>query len=62
MTTHDLTMIAARAITSVRTVQRVYEGRGSEYSRRRVVEAAQAVGLPLPPDPPPSPAPSRAPA
>jgi DNA-binding LacI/PurR family transcriptional regulator len=51
MTTHDLTRIAAEAITSVRTAQRVYEGLGSDYSRRRVTEAAQRLGLEPPPPP-----------
>jgi hypothetical protein len=50
-TSHDLTRIAVRAIVSVRTVQRVYQGLGSAYSRRRVREAAIALELPAPPEP-----------
>jgi hypothetical protein len=51
MTAHDQTRIAAEAIVSVRTVDRVYRGLGSDYSRTRVVEAAKLLELPLPPDP-----------
>lgn len=48
---HDLARIAVHAIVSYRTVQRVYRSGGSEYSRRRVIEAAMALRLPLPPEP-----------
>lgn len=51
VSTHDQIRIAAEAIVHPRTVQRVYEGRGSEYSRRRVIEAAKALGLEPPPEP-----------
>jgi hypothetical protein len=47
----DRIMIAADIKAHPRTVARVYEGHGNEYSRRRVTEAAQRRGLPLPPDP-----------
>ena len=50
-TMHDLTRVAATAIVSLKTVRRVYQGRGNEYSRRRVTEAAKALGLPVPPEP-----------
>lgn len=48
---HDRVRIAAQAIVHPRTVARVYAGRGSPYSCRRVAEGARALGLPLPPEP-----------
>ena len=48
---HDEVRIAAHAIVCQRTVRRVYAGRGNEYPRRRVAEAAQQLGLPPPSDP-----------
>jgi hypothetical protein len=48
---HDRVRIAAHIVANPRTVARVYQGRGSSYSRRRVLEAAHALGLPLPPAP-----------
>lgn len=46
---HDQIRIAAHAVICQRTVRRVYAGQGSEYSKRRVTEAAVALGLPPPP-------------
>ncbi|HEX4336291.1 MAG TPA: hypothetical protein VH062_10285 [Polyangiaceae bacterium] len=46
----DRIRIAAQIIADPRTVLRVYQGRGSEQSRLRVMEAAKALGLPPPPD------------
>jgi hypothetical protein len=40
--------IAARAILAPKTVDRVYDGRGSEYSFERVSAAAQELNLPQP--------------
>jgi hypothetical protein len=48
---YDRVRIAAKIVAHPRTVQRVYDGAGSEYSRRRVSEAAKEMGLPLPLDP-----------
>lgn len=48
---HDRTRIAVHIVANPRTVQRVYQGKGSEYSRLRVAEAARALGLPEPPTP-----------
>ena len=45
----DRTRIAAHAICSSRTVDRVYAGGGSDYSRARVERAAVELGLPSPP-------------
>lgn len=47
----DRLRIAVQGIVSEMTVRRAYLGRVSPYSRRRVVAAAQALGLPLPPEP-----------
>lgn len=58
LTSHDRVRIAATAIVCERTVSRVYAGGGTAYSRQRVANAAQALGLP----PPPVPAPSTPPA
>jgi hypothetical protein len=62
---HDRVRIAARIVAHPRTVYRVYRGQGSEYSRRRVQEAARELGLPEPPtssasSPPASPTKSKA--
>jgi hypothetical protein len=56
----DRIKLAALITAHPRTVARVYAGRGSDFSRARVVEGAKALGLPLPPDPssPSSPEPS----
>lgn len=56
LSSHDRVRIAAQAIVHPRTVARVYEGEGTDYSRARVCAAAEALGLP----PPPAPAPDRA--
>lgn len=48
-TMHDRTRIAARAVLTERTVRRVYQGLGNHYSRVRVTQAAQELGLPDPP-------------
>lgn len=48
---HDRVRIAAQIVAHPRTVQRVYQGRGTDYTRRRVSEAAETLGLPLPPPP-----------
>lgn len=45
----DRVRIAAHITANPRTVLRVYQGGGSDYSRRRVAEAAEALGLPEPP-------------
>lgn len=45
---YDRVRIAARIVAHPRTVHRVYLGSGSEYSRRRVAEAARELGLPEP--------------
>jgi len=45
----DRVRIAAQIVAHPRTVARVYEGKGSEYSRQRVTEGAKALGLPPPP-------------
>jgi hypothetical protein len=47
---HDRVRIAALIVANPRTVLRVYQGAGSDYSYRRVTEAAKALGLPLPPE------------
>lgn len=47
----DRVRIAAQIVAHPRTVARVYEGKGSEYSRQRVTEGARTLGLPLPPGP-----------
>lgn len=47
---HDEVRIAASAIVCQRTVKRVYAGGGTQYSRTRVAEAAEELGLPPPPD------------
>jgi len=44
----DRVRIAAHITANPRTVLRVYQGGGSEYSRRRVAEAARELGLPEP--------------
>lgn len=46
---HDQIRIAAHAIICQRTVLRVYQGAGNEYSRRRVTEAARQLGIQPPP-------------
>lgn len=43
--------IAARVGRSHRTVERVYQGKGSGFSRAAVIEAATELGYPLPPEP-----------
>lgn len=48
---HDQARIAVQAIVCQRTVLRVYQGRGSTYSRRRVAEAAKVLGIAAPPGP-----------
>lgn len=48
---YDRVRIAARIVAHPRTVQRVYAGAGSDYSRRRVTEAARELGLPEPSNP-----------
>lgn len=60
LTAHERVRIAAQAIISPRTVARVYDGAGGEYSRARVRSAAKALGLPLPPEPTAAPASSSA--
>ena len=63
---YDRVRIAASIVANPRTVHRVYQGGGSDYSRQRVAAAAQALGLPLPPErssprsPEPSPTSSKA--
>lgn len=47
---YDRLRIAACIAAHPRTVHRVYQGHGSEYSYRRVVAGAKAVGLPPPPE------------
>ena len=47
---HDRVRIAAKIVANPRTVLRVYQGGGNEYSRRRVAEAARELGLPPPPE------------
>lgn len=51
ISSHDEVRIAARAIVCQRTVSRVYQGKGTAYSRQRVTEAARALGLPEPSTP-----------
>jgi hypothetical protein len=51
---YDRIRISAAIIAHPRTVYRVYLGQGSDYSRRRVAEAARRLALPLPPEPSPS--------
>lgn len=48
-TMHDRTRIAAKAVLTERTVRRVYQGLGNHYSRLRVAQTAQELGLPEPP-------------
>lgn len=45
---YDRLRIAAHIVANPRTVARVYQGKGSEYSRLRVTEGAKALGLPTP--------------
>jgi DNA-binding LacI/PurR family transcriptional regulator len=47
----DRVRIAAQIVADPRTVLRVYQGKGSEHTRRRVTEAAKTLGLPPPPPP-----------
>lgn len=44
----QIIQIAAAIPASPKTVERVYDGMGSEFSRARVVKAAQVLGLPEP--------------
>jgi DNA-binding LacI/PurR family transcriptional regulator len=44
----QLVQIAAAVPMSQRTVERVYDGGGSDYSRERVMRAARELGLPAP--------------
>ena len=48
---YDRLRIATQIVANPRTVARVYQGKGSTYSRLRVIEAAKALGLPVPPEP-----------
>lgn len=50
MNSHDRLRIAAQALVCERTVLRVYQGKGNQYSRLRVSEGAKTLGLPLPPE------------
>lgn len=45
---YDRVRIAAHIVANPRTVLRVYQGDGSDYSRRRVTDGAKALGLPPP--------------
>ena len=56
----DRIKLAAHITAHPRTVARVYDGKGSAYSRQRVAEGAKALGLPPPPasSSPSSPTPS----
>ncbi len=47
----DRARLALRATRSPRTVDRVYLGRGNQYSREAISTAAREMGLPLPPPP-----------
>jgi hypothetical protein len=58
---HDRVRIAAIIVSHPRTGERVYRGGGSEYSRRRVAEAARALNLPEPPERSPSNSPEPSP-
>jgi DNA-binding LacI/PurR family transcriptional regulator len=40
--------LASASMSSPRTVERVYDGGGSHYSRERVCKAARELGLPMP--------------
>jgi hypothetical protein len=61
LSAYDRIRIAAHIVANPRTVLRVYQGAGSDYSYRRVAEGAKTLGLPPPPlrsSPPNSPEPS----
>jgi hypothetical protein len=47
----QIVRLAAEAGTCTRTVERVYDRKGSDYSRANVARAAQVLGLPMPPSP-----------
>jgi hypothetical protein len=47
----DRLRIAALAARCERSVRRVYDGKGNDYTRAAVKAAAQELGLPLPPAP-----------
>jgi len=44
----QIVQIAAAITSSPVTVERVYDGRGSDHSRERVTRAARELGYPLP--------------
>jgi hypothetical protein len=46
---HEVILIAAAAVCSTKTVERVFDGRGNAFSRYRVRTAALELGLPAPP-------------
>jgi hypothetical protein len=50
-TPRQRTLIAADSCRSIRTVERVYEGGGSENSRASIDKAASKLGIPRPPAP-----------
>ncbi|MBK8994639.1 MAG: hypothetical protein IPM35_02660 [Myxococcales bacterium] len=47
----DKARLAALVRRSIRTVDRVYLGQGSDFTRRIVTEGARELGLPPPPEP-----------